>query len=300
MVPFDQNAIEDRGLLLIQIGSNDGLTQYVLDWTVFDELNKSLVESHTFVAHNARFEYIVLKSKLGITLENIHDTYLMSKVLNTGLTLEKGYHSLAGCLNRFFKAPMSKEMQTKFVKEKLTLDHLNYAADDVVMLVSLFSKLKTLLNSWNLYPLYSKVERHVMKAYADMSLNPIKFDEKYWDKLSTILTTKEKKLKEELNTVVLEDEKLVKFLKNTEYILGKNLIIKKSKATYNWASNVDRRHLLSTMIPELKDVNKFTKPELKKLYKSDILSKKSGRLLKLYLDRNYAVLDRYLLLNYRT
>jgi len=301
-VPDDANVLDNRELLLIQLGSIDKKVQWLLDFTVFHtdqyhEVLKELFENtdNIFIAHNVRFEYVVIKHWLDIRVENVHDTFLMSKVLNTGYDLEKGYHSLAGAVKRFFNIELSKEDQTTFTKELMSISQIEYAASDVLYLFDLFIKLKEILIGWGLWDLYNKVEREVVKVYGDMELNKMRFDENYWNSLILELQDDDKLIEEDLNNFVFNDPKLVNYLKKSNLVIGLSLVQPKDKLNLNWASNITRKLVLQKIIPELKDIGKFTKPELKKLYKAEgTLENKSSKLLKLYLDRDFTTLNRYL------
>jgi len=305
-VKDDANVIDNRELLLIQLGSIDEKTQWLIDHTVFNltphkSYLKDLFENtnNSFIAHNVKFEYIVIKRWLDISVENVHDTFLMSKILNTGLDLAKGYHGLAGALKRFFNIDMDKEAQTTFTKEVMTYEQIQYAADDVLYMYRLFKKLKTLLVSWNLWDLYDKVEREVVKVYGDMEVTPMRFDSDYWDILIDELKEDDKNIESSLNKIVLQDKKLVDYLKTSNLVLGLSLIQPKSKLNLNWGSNIDRKLILQKIIPELNDISKFTKPDLKKVSKvKGLLSDKSLKLLNLYLKRDYQILNRYLKINF--
>jgi DNA polymerase I-like protein with 3'-5' exonuclease and polymerase domains len=300
------DAIIDRKLLLIQVGDINGNDQWLFEYTVFSDSKwhkelKDFLESksHSFILHNARFDYVVIKQNLDITVENVHDTFLMSKILNTGLDLEKGYHSLASCLNRFFNIKLDKSEQTTFTHDVLTKDQIIYAANDVIMLYDLFIKLKELLESWDLWYLYNNVEREVLKVYGDMELSHMNFDINHWKTLSNELQEESNKTELELNNLVVSDSKLVTYLKNSSKVLGKALIQPKDTLDISWASNTTRKLILQTIIPELKDINRFTKPELKRIYKSDVLSDISKSLLNKYLNREFKVLNRYLRIYYK-
>lgn len=306
MVKDSADAHQDRELILIQIGSLDGKVQWLIEWTVFEDPGwvkclKILFERRDvyFILHNSKFDYIVIKSNLGITLENMHDTFLMSKILNTGLDLPKGYHSLAGCLKRFFEIDLDKEEQTTFTKDPFTYKQIEYASNDVTKLKLLFDKLKVLIDSWGLWYLYDKVEREVVKAYSDMELNPMRFDRIYWNKLVEELSIDDAKVEKELNEFVLQDPKLVEYLKVSKTVLKSNLIQPYDEFVANWGSNIFRKEVLIKLIPELDEIEKFTKPILKKFYKTDVLSAGKSRLLAWYLDRNYEKLNRYLKIWYK-
>jgi hypothetical protein len=292
---------EDRKLILIQLGDTNMKDQWLIEYTAFLEASaKAFLTSffsdinNAFIAHNAYFEYITIKANLGIRVENIHDTFLMSKILNTGYELEDGYHSLAGCVKRFFEIELDKGEQTKFTFNLLTEDQIIYAANDVIYLYGLFIKLKELLVSWDLWFLYFRVEREVIKAYADMSLNYMRFDLTHWRSNIGTLEAEDIAFEKELNALVFQDAKLVTYLKNSNTVLGTYLIQPKDQLLLNWGSNIVRNKVLTKLIPDLVSLGKFTKPELNKIYKSGVLTVKENRILKLYLNQNFTLLNRYI------
>ena len=297
---------EDRKLVLIQIGDIESQDQWLIEWTLFNDPDwkfalKLFFENtdNAFIAHNAFFEYTVIKTQLGIRVENIHDTFLMSIILNTGYELEKGYHSLAGCLNRFFGIEIDKSEQKGFTFDLLTESQIHYASADIIHLYDLFLKLKELLISWNLWFLYVRVEREVLKAFADMGINELGFDTEHWTKLSDNLLIDDKNFEKELNNIVMNDLALVNYLKNSNKVIGSYLIQPKNQVILNWGSNVVRKSVLTKLIPDLISIDKFTKPELNKLYKANVLTSKENKILNLYLKQNFTLLNRYLCLNYK-
>ncbi len=300
------NVVEDRKLILIQIGDINKEDQWLIEHTAF--LTEEWIEfltwyfqniNNSFICHNAFFEYTVIKANLGIRVENIEDTFLMSKVLNTGLDLAPGYHSLAGCLLRFFDIEIGKEEQTTFTFDILTENQLVYASNDVLYLYDLFVKLKELLEEWDLWFIYSRVEREVIKAYADMGMNDMKFDVKHWMTMINTLKIDDAAIEEDLNMILMSDSKLVNYLKSSNKVLGTALVQPKDQIVLNWGSNVVRKTVLRKIIPDLISVDRFTKPELKKLYKAKVLTNKENKLLNLYLERDFTTLNRYIRTYYK-
>ena len=303
MVDDGPDVIEDREMLLMQFGDITKSVQWLIDWTMFEDdylltILDRILPTKTFIAHNARFEYIMFKSTFGISIEDIHDTYLMSRVMNTGLELEKGYHSLRECVRRFVGVSLDKGAQTTFTKEPMNLEQIEYAALDVMFMYDLYLKLKELLEGWDLWKVYN-LERQVMKVYADMEMSPMRFDKVYWKKLSDELKVDDQKLEQELNALIWSDTKLVQYLKRSKSIIGEHLIQPDDELLVNWASNVTRKKVLMHIIPSLTAESKFTKPELKKLAKSGTLKGKEQKLLWLYLDREFDTLNRYLMIYHR-
>ncbi len=290
----------ERKLYVTQFGDIEGEDQYVFDmiglshnWTT---AVKTCLESDiTFIGHNIKFEYLVIKSNLGVSLENVHDTFLMSKVANTGLDLAPGYHSLAGCLKRFFDIELDKEEQTTFTGEVLTESQIRYAASDTVSLYKLFVKLKKILESWNLYTLYDKIEREVLKVYSDMELTPMRIDMDYWDKLSQSFIEEASDIKDTLDGIVMKDVKLVHELKTCEKVFGQCLIQPRNEYKINWASTTFKRNIFKLVAPDLPEDVK-TKPQLKKFLKEENkLPLTQTNMLDLYMARSYDKLNEILI-----
>ena len=157
----------ERELYVVQLGNIQGTEQHVFD---FEDLTnetieglKKLLKSETiFYAHNAKFEYIVLYKALGIKIKNFLDTYLMAKVITSGLTLAPGFNSLAGLLERYFNIELSKEHQTTFTGEKMSPMQLLYATIDVVFLGKLKDKLQPSIDRWKLKTIF-KIENKALR-----------------------------------------------------------------------------------------------------------------------------------------
>ncbi len=298
MVKDGPNAHEDRELTVVQLGNE--VDQWVFDYTNLPEhwVNKLkdvfADEANVFFIHNAKFDYIVIFNALGVKLENIHDTFLMSKILNTGIETFNGYHSLKGCLRRFFGIEMSKDEQTTFTGEPLTIDQIIYSAIDVVMMESLFEVLKTELEKWELWYLYDSVERHVVKAYCDMELNPMKFDRDYWKDFAEKFDKEDVEIEKELNDLVLQDPLLVTYLKQSETIIKVPLVQPKEELFIKWASVVHTRMILAYLVPDLPTGMK--KPDIKKWIKAneDVLPEDQADILDIYMSRKYSKLSEHL------
>lgn len=292
---------DKRMLYVVQLGTIDGEEQYVFDMIGLSEdwlevLTAVLESEHsTFYAHNVKFEYLVLKSNLEIELNDIHDTFLMSKIVNTGYDLPTGYHSLGGCLKRFFSIELSKEAQTSFTGDPLSIEQIEYAAGDVVFVYDLFEKLKKLLEKWELWYLYNEVERHVLKVFADMELTPMGFDAKYWKKLAKDFIIEASDMKQELNDIVMADKNLLIHLRNSNKVIGVDLIQLKDEYKFNWASTVFKKKVFEVLAPSLPEEIK-TKPKIKKYLKETINIPLEERVnLDLYMTRAYEKLNEKLI-----
>jgi len=275
MTKDSPDAHQDRKLLVLQLGSMDGEDQWLFEFTGLTDEWISLLklvlgaEFKTFFLHNSKFDYIVLKNALGVSLCNVHDTMLMSQVLNTGLKLPKGYHSLNGCLERFLNIRIDKTEQTTFTEEPLTEEQIIYGAVDVMFLGELADHLAGLLREYELWYLYDTVERRVVTVYADMELTGMRFDDKHWLGVAAQLVADRDAILIDLNKEILADPKLVRSLKSDENALGEYLIQPTEEFKVNWNSSSQRKLLLSQLIPSMPN-DLSTKPAVKAWFKDNI------------------------------
>jgi DNA polymerase I-like protein with 3'-5' exonuclease and polymerase domains len=302
MIETNPDQHEDRKLLVMQFGSIDKANQWIFDMTGLELkwitavkrlLSNELVQ---FIIHYATFDYTVVKAQLGVSIENIHDTCLMSKILNTGIEVAPGYHSLLGCLYRFFNLEISKDAQKGFTVNPLTKEQVLYAAIDVIMLYDLFLKLKELLVNWQLWYLYDVVERHAIKVYADMELSPMRFDKAHWATISTDFITERDQLEKDLTAEVWKDPKLVAHLMQSTMFIKDTLIQPMDEVMVNWGSTTHKNLILKKFIPSIPDTIK-TKPDLKAWFKatSATLTTEEISIINLYMSRSYDVLTALIL-----
>ncbi len=266
------NQNEERKVLVVQVGDLARNTQFVFD---IIELPPDVLQaliyflnntSYKFLGHNIRFEYIVLKAQLGVEIENLHDTYLMSRLLTSGLETPPGFHGLAGLVLKHCNITMDKESQTTFTGEPLTIKQIVYAAYDVEIPYLLYVKLMAMIQREELVEAYN-IEREVLKAYSDMELNPMIFDSEHWITVAEDIKESVKEVEEELKELVLEDPKLVYRLKSRKS--GDKYLIA-PLAVYNikWSSPLFRKSVLPFIFPTL-PTTIVTKPAIKKWFKSN-------------------------------
>lgn len=259
-----------RKLHVLQFGMNSN--RYVIDYHGFvEEENKALAmlfrHDIPFIIHNAAFDYTVLKAQLGIELRNIHDTFLMSKVLNMGTTFEEGYHSLQGCLERFYGIPMDKSEQKGFNGEVMTASQLEYAFNDVLYLEDLYTTLKELMEARKVYKIYDDVERKVLAPLCDMQLNRMRFDKEHWAKVGEHLKEEREDGIVDLTNTVLSDPGLVEYLKD-DYD-GMPLITAEDVFRINWRSPKFKKLAYSLLFPKYDYLELSTKQKLNKVAKAE-------------------------------
>jgi ribonuclease D len=143
------NVRRDR-LCLVQISDNDGQTSLVrfkdrVKLPVQHETNlKKLLEAPNVmkVFHFARFDLGVLKYYLNARVKPIWCTKIASKLVRT----YTDRHSLKDLSRELLAIEMDKSDQTSdWAKEDLTESQLEYAANDVKLLVPIYHRMKEMI-----------------------------------------------------------------------------------------------------------------------------------------------------------
>ena len=163
---------------------------------------KPLMEDESIlkIGQNIKYDLIVL-SKLGILVENIDDTMLMSYVLNSG----KNRHGLDELSLLYFGHNNIKFKDlTKLNKENKTFDYvdldlaLNYAAEDSDLTYRLWQNLYFELIKEKLYKFYYYFERPLIKILMNMEIYGINVDTNTLKKLSNDFDKKIKIVEDEI------------------------------------------------------------------------------------------------------
>jgi len=163
----------------------------------------------TKVAHNAKFDYTMIKSNYGVDLPNIVCTMIGSMLLTKGIV--SADNSLDGCLTKYLGMKMNKAKQKSFIDMKVgdsfTWSQILYAAKDVEMIIPLKNKIVDLLNERGMKQL-SELEFETVRVCGDMQLNGIYLDGKKWLALLDDAKAMSKKAKAELDEHVKDHAQL--------------------------------------------------------------------------------------------
>ena len=289
------NFIMERDITLVQIGTLDRSAQYVFDIprlakTELKLLLRFLASKKVFYAHNAMFEYMVIKRMWEIDLHKLQDTYLLVKLTNNGLTLPPGYNGLKGIVNRDLGIDLSKEQQTSFDGSVLDYDQFIYSVLDVIYLYEIFSIYMKDVLQWKMKNLYS-LECAAIRAVSDMSVNGILFDTGYHT-VNTVskFTTIYDKTRADMQRLIEEDVKLNKYLTDKGYIQ------KYDEYLFKWSSPKIKKMVLPLICDKIKTSNKA---DIKRLLKNDeSINIKTRMLIQQFLDGNTDSLETYLITNY--
>jgi DNA polymerase I-like protein with 3'-5' exonuclease and polymerase domains len=277
-----------RVCYLVQVGDLEGKNQWLFEIT---EANPAMITAlHTVflsdrekLIHNGLFDYTTIKWCFGIDIDKIRDTFLISQILTTGLEvgedLPKGYHSLAGCAERILNLNLSKEQQTTFNGDPLTIDQIKYAAIDVTILGNIYKVMMTQIEELELYNVVD-LECSLIRSYGDGMCENLYLDSEEWSK-----------------TMVFQQNEVIRIESDFYGLLKENinLFVESAKATYEEVKNypsVSSREL-EAAIGHVKMVNSFIQLEDKFDFKwsSPKLKKQLIKLLFEEIQDNFKVKD---------
>ena len=155
--------------------------------TEFVRTLKPLLEDSSIlkIGQNIKFDLIVLE-KIGIKVENVDDTMLMSYVLSTGRN-KHGLDELAKIYLNYdtikYKELFEKKNAKDFSNIEL-VDALNYAAEDSDVTLRLWYTLKEKLIKQGLFSFYFYNEKPLINVIKKMEINGVKINFKFLEKLS--------------------------------------------------------------------------------------------------------------------
>lgn len=258
---IETNVVEDlteRELFVVQIGSVIMDHQFVFDYAGMSPLNqKRLVEfmddkSKQKVIHNATFEYTVLKWTTGIEIGNIYDTYLALKVLLNGKHMPKDIYQLKGAVKEFLGVELSKDEQTTFDGNTMSLAQIHYAALDVYYMVPLLQKLKEFEDYADLES-NIQLQNEAVRGFGDILFNGFNFSVDKWEENLAWAIPQVEAAKKEIYSIIRGPELLTT-------CMNRGFIRVEEEVNLNWKSSKQKSALLSRIYP---DMEKFTKPHIK-------------------------------------
>jgi len=185
-------------LLTIQLGNKN--VAYLIDVRNEDALFlKPYLESDSIkkVGHNIKFDYKVLKSNLGIQMENVHCTMVGEMVLSTGLTLPKKYLTLEHTFKRYFgynpygtQLDLFRPYTPKAVRdsisenlyEEFSKEQLYYMFLDIITVNGIYDRQIEALTDNDLLET-SNFENEYTLCLGDKELNGIYLDKDNWREL---------------------------------------------------------------------------------------------------------------------
>jgi len=198
-------------LIMLQIGTIEG-DQFVFDMRNIDvERFRGLLEAstRTFIGHNIKFDYNVLKSRK-ILLSNVYDTMVVDQVIYNGLYdmqyIRKNHRfSLAGVYKHYFNESIDKETRQQFHKvqqEPFTEQQIVYGALDVVYPFKIKERQDVEVKKLELQPCID-LENKVVLALGDIEYNGFHLNRTKWLLLNSQYKIKALETEHKLDELIL-------------------------------------------------------------------------------------------------
>ena len=265
----------NKKIVMLQL--SDGIDSYTIDTRGNNYVKrlKGLIEDKLILGQNLKFDYKFLKAE-GIVLRKIYDTFLVECILTNGL-LDREL-GLGAISEKYTGKALDKSVRNQFVNigsNPFTEKQIVYGSEDVEGLFEIRDKQMVQINDLNLSE-YLLLENRACLAIADIEYNGLKLDASKWLKLAESAESKIPQYELELDAMVMEDPKLVKYHSNGIQLglfgeIGRPTNIK-------WSSPVQIFRLLKTLgldVPSSseKEISKYQNeyPIIKKFidYKKD-------------------------------
>ena len=153
--------IERDRLCLIQISSgNDDAHIIQLDSDSYDAPNiKKILKDSSInkLFHFARADLLFIKKFLGVEVQNINCTKIMSKIARS----YSDKHGLKELIKEFIGVDINKQLQTSYFGAELTDKQLKYCAQDVIYLHKIYNSLNNILIREKRINLYEKTIKFI-------------------------------------------------------------------------------------------------------------------------------------------
>ena len=153
--------IERDRLCLLQIssGKNDAhIIQLDKDNYNVPNLKKVLInEKINKLFHFARADLLFIKKYLGVDIENVNCTKIMSKIARS----YSDKHGLKDLIKEFIGVDVSKQLQSSDFGGVLSEKQLKYCAQDVIYLHKIYDSLKQILERENRIDIYNKTIKFI-------------------------------------------------------------------------------------------------------------------------------------------
>ncbi len=286
----------ERECYVVQIGDRDGKDQWVFDipglhGKKMEAMLTALKSDRTKLIHNGLFDYVVVKWNFGIDMTNIRDTFLMSKILVTGIEpkdLPYLHNSLAGNAKRFLGIDLSKAAQTSFDGEPMNVEQIRYAAIDVAILGRIHDGLQKLVDHYSLENVV-RLESSLVRPYGDAMCSNFYLDTSEWDD----------NIKHRHDECAGLEHDLYEFLRNEFYddCIRERFIQKDDHYAFTWTGRTLKHQLMKLVYSHLPDdcttLPKY-RAELKAMEERiEDDSDEDTTILEMYLNKNYEDLEMY-------
>jgi DNA polymerase I-like protein with 3'-5' exonuclease and polymerase domains len=294
---IETNVVEkwnEYKLISIQFGScTQERLQWFFQWSQLTGEQKLTIKeilqnkNQQKLAHNARFEYIVLRFH-GIIIDNLFDTMLAEKVLRGGLeTME---YSLAELTWKYMRLYMDKTEQTNFGDDIMTDSKILYGVTDVVYLDTIKkfqlqeAHTKELMNVFTL-------EMESLPAFSDITYEGMLLNQEKWRENITLAEPVVQEAYDQVN----------KWLTHPDFAFwsyDQGYISDEDKITINYNSVPQKMKCLKQVFPTLAG---GSMPIVKKFLRDNgtSLTNEELNVLVCYMEKNFKELEKFMMKYHR-
>ena len=153
--------IERDRLCLLQISSGKNDAHIIqLDKDNYNAPNlKKILDNKKInkLFHFARADLLFIKKYLGVNIENVNCTKIMSKIARS----YSDKHGLKDLIKEFIGIDVSKQLQSSDFGGELSEKQLKYCAQDVIYLHKIYDSLKKILVRENRIEIYEKTIKFI-------------------------------------------------------------------------------------------------------------------------------------------
>ncbi len=193
----------DDTLLLVQVATPD--RAYLVDARKVDPrpLRRILEDDRTLkLMQNAKFDYKMLRSQVGITTRRIYDTMLAERVLTAGISRSIGLAALA---QKYAGIALDKAIRSSFVGKtgEYSEEQLRYAARDALVLFTIYQQQRDALRRESVVNI-AALEFKTLIAVGEMELAGCLIDKDRWHNIIVASQAERDRCADELGLLIAD------------------------------------------------------------------------------------------------
>jgi len=201
-----------KNIIMLQFGTPE-FDQIVIDVRDYPvELFKDILNdpNKTFIGHNIRFDYNMLKP-YKILLRNVYDTMIAENVLYNGMynaveAMKAKRYSLAGVYKHYFGEDVIKSVRDEFHtvgSKPYTHSQVMYGANDVLYPFQIKEEQERLISQYELQNCI-RLENKLVLVVGDMEHNGLHINKNKWRNITIKYSERLKKTTKELDDLLLQ------------------------------------------------------------------------------------------------
>jgi DNA polymerase-1 len=193
----------DNTLLLVQVATPD--RAYLIDARKVDPrpLRRILEDDRTLkLMQNAKFDYKMLRSQVGIATRRMYDTMLAERVLTAGIGRSIGLAALA---QKYAGITLDKSVRSSFVGKsgEFSEEQLRYAARDALVLFTIYKQQRDALRRESMVNI-ATLEFKTLIAVGEMELAGCLIDKDRWRKIIASAQAERDRCADELGLLIAD------------------------------------------------------------------------------------------------